>query len=187
MTERSLLLFRCFFCETGRVSIVPGAVAHCLGAGHGYLPVHERLDQRVFKFESAPGVAQPCPHLFLVSGSCARRKSQDRGAIAESMDFDWRHPRMNEIRGNDEAECAFWDGVILAPENAVRPDTKYVHDFFGRRWTQRGPGRRVRPFDVAGQFLFVEDVDAFLAQLPSFTAKFAEWLRQSPPPAGCLQ
>ena len=179
MTKNLLSLFRCPFCTEGQVFIDPRAVTKHLAANDDHFFVREQPDQRVFRFRPAHETDQPCPHLFLMSGTFARRKSEVRDATAKGIDFDWLHPRMKEIRENEQAEYAYWEGVMLAPENAVRPDTKYVHEFFERLWTRRTRNNQVRHYEVSGHFLSVESVYAFLTELPSFAVKLGDWMHQA--------
>ena len=181
MRRKFLPLIECPYCARGEVLIDPHAVREYMAASDEHLCVHERPEQRVFRFHPEHDIDQPCRHLFLMSGNLAWRKSESRGVMAEGVDFDWHHPRLKEIRGNEKTAYAFWDGVILAPENVVRPDTKYVHDFFERRWIQRGRGERVGHLNVSGQFLFVESVDAFLATLPAFASTYEQALQKWTP------
>jgi len=54
-------------------------------------------------------------------------------------------------------------------------ETGYDHGFFGHEWKLHQKARLVKPFEVSGQFLFVENVNAFIAELPEVARQAKEY------------
>lgn len=178
MRRKFLPLFECPYCARGEVLVDPHAVHEYLATPHDHLYVHEESQQKVFRFHSEHGVDRPCPHLFLLSGSVELRRRNARvGRIDDSFDFDFNHPlHVEAIRGNEAAEYAFWDGVIVGPVAGVRVLAEYLHDYFETRWQNVQGDAAGLHFAVSGQYLVVANADDFVAALPAFAATYGQAL-----------
>ena len=182
---------QCPFCEEakgeGHILVDVAALSkERMSANARSAPNGDKPEDRIFLFNTAREKTGPCEHLLGLWCDVAwgtPRDDCDMLTLDWEYDCDFRNPRLGELNNDELAAEFFWDEVHGMGKSPIRPETSCHPSGVYTRWHDLSdPQCTDRHFLVEGRALFVEDINALMAELHERGVEYQAWLRDGKKP-----
>jgi len=172
MPDRIVTVVDCPYCGQGVFLNVPAYFAKVEPGEEEYVRLPEDLDQRVITFDQCEHSLVPCPHLYIIDGSCAPVEAGF--APDQLLDFCYVHPAVEPFTEKTGIRFGLAPESLPNSDEPVKLQTPFVFEELDEFWSDRTAEGVLREFHIWGEVIFIEDVDRLHAELPGYHARLKE-------------